>query len=98
MAHHFGRARRPMKLTDPNDCSQGNGKDASGQSGGRGNSAINRGALHQGPNDPQVFLPAIAPITGPRKSPSNPKNNPMSAPATPPISPHFVAPKRFAPT
>src|SRR5437762_1255928 len=60
MAHHLRRAFRPMMLTDPNEGDQGNGKDAPSERGGRGNSAINRGALHQGPNDPEVFLSALA--------------------------------------
>jgi hypothetical protein len=49
-----------MMLTHPNECGQGNGNDAAGEGGRRGNSAINRGALHQGPNDPEVLLSALA--------------------------------------
>src|SRR5438445_10798677 len=60
MAHHFRRVLRPMMFTHPNEGGQGNGNDAAGEGGRRGNSAINRGALHQGPNDPEVFLSALA--------------------------------------
>src|SRR5438105_15858311 len=60
MAHHFRRGLRPMMLTHPNECGQGNRNEAAGEGGRRGNSAINRGALHQGPNHPEVFFSALA--------------------------------------
>src|SRR5437762_13998444 len=59
MAHHFGRVLRPMMLTHPNECGQGKGKDAASEGGRRGDSAINRGAFHQGPNDAEIFLSTI---------------------------------------
>src|SRR4026209_782065 len=60
MAYHFRRFLRPMMLTPPNECGQGDGNDAAGEGGLRGNGAINRGALHQGPNHPEVFFSALA--------------------------------------
>src|SRR5881392_988700 len=60
MAHHFRRLLRPVMFTQPNECGQGNGNDAAGEGGRRGNRAINRGALHQGPNHPEVLFSAFA--------------------------------------
>src|SRR5256884_4263074 len=60
MAHHFRRGLRPIMLPHPNECGQGNRNEAAGEGGRRGNSAINRGALHQGPNHPEVFFSALA--------------------------------------
>src|SRR5437868_14259430 len=60
MAHHFRRGLRPMMLTHPNECGQGNRNEAAGEGGRCGNSAINRGALHQGPNHPEVSFSALA--------------------------------------